>query len=93
MDYLIGGAYNDTIYGEGGPDLAFGDHAEITLHETVSHKLVYAETIQANCTGGDDVLIMGDGDDIAFGGAYSDTIEGNAGQDILFGGKFSRVDM
>jgi Ca2+-binding RTX toxin-like protein len=93
VDYLIGGAYNDTIYGEGGPDLAFGDHAEITLNEIESHKLVYAETIQAECTGGDDLLIMGDGDDIVFGGAYSDTIYGNAGQDVLFGGKFSRVDM
>mmetsp|Transcript_18680 Transcript_18680/g.28384 ORF Transcript_18680/g.28384 Transcript_18680/m.28384 type:complete len:741 (-) Transcript_18680:1050-3272(-) len=85
VDYLIGGSYNDVIDGENGPDLVFGDHAEIVLDATIAYKLVYAETIMAQCTGGNDNITLGDGDDIAFGGANNDRIEGQNGQDIIFG--------
>lgn len=85
VDYLIGGSYNDTIYGDGGVDVVFGDHAVIDLSETMPFKLQYAKTIEHACKGGDDTMFLGSGDDLAFGGALNDTIAGNAGQDIIFG--------
>jgi len=85
VDYLIGGSYNDTIYGNKGMDLVFGDHASITLTETFSHKLLSATTTDHSCEGGDDTIDLGDGDDIAFGGAFSDNITGGLGQDVIFG--------
>ena len=68
MDYVIGGAFNDTCEGNDGPDLIFGDHASIELYEGEPYKLRYAKTIDANCTGGEDTIRLGDGNDIAFGG-------------------------
>ena len=47
VDYVIGGAFNDTVEGNGGPDLVFGDHASIELYEGKSYKLRYAKTINA----------------------------------------------
>lgn len=69
VDYLVGGGEDDTIYGEGGPDLAFGDHANILLYEWDPYRLAFATTADANCTGGSDSIILGEGNDIAFGGA------------------------
>jgi len=85
VDYIIGGAFNDTVEGNGGPDLVFGDHASIELYESEPYKLRYAKTINANCTGGEDTIRLGDGNDVAFGGAFGDYIEGNIGQDIILG--------
>ena len=85
VDYLIGGAYDDVIYGEDGMDLAFGDHASIWLYEDETHKLQYATTTEASCTPGADTISLGSGDDIAFGGALGDTITGGDGQDIILG--------
>jgi Ca2+-binding RTX toxin-like protein len=64
VDYLIGGTANDTISGNDGSDLVFGDHARITLYGDQSHKLLFATTIDAECSGGDDFIELGDGDDI-----------------------------
>jgi len=85
VDYIIGGAYNDTIQGNDGMDLVFGDHALIKLYENESHKLLFAQTILEYCAGGDDNITLGLGDDMAFGGAYNDYIEGNDGQDVILG--------
>lgn len=95
VDYIIGGGFADEIWGNSthsddgqdtdGSDLVFGDHAKILLLEEPPLKLIQGETIFANCTGGDDTIILGPGDDVAFGGAGNDLILGNEGQDILFG--------
>ena len=85
VDYIIGGAHNDTIQGNDGMDLVFGDHALIELYENESHKLRFAKTILEFCAGGDDHITLGPGDDMAFGGAYNDYIEGNDGQDVILG--------
>jgi len=63
VDYIVGGALNDLINGEDGMDLVFGDHARIELYPT-SHKLKYAETIEPGCTGGEDDITLGPGDDM-----------------------------
>jgi len=65
-DYIIGGAYNDYIEGNDGMDLVFGDHAKIDLFPT-SHKLLYAQTVDFECTGGDDTIYLGSADDIVSG--------------------------
>lgn len=84
VDYIVGGGYNDTIEGNDGMDLVFGDHARIDFY-VQSHQLRYATTIETACTGGDDYIDLGEGDDIGFGGAYNDVIYGQGGQDILLG--------
>jgi Ca2+-binding RTX toxin-like protein len=63
VDFMIGGAYNDTIKGNDGMDLVFGDHAQINLFE-LSHKLRYAKTASPGCSGGDDLIVLGAGDDL-----------------------------
>jgi Ca2+-binding RTX toxin-like protein len=62
VDYLIGGGFNDTIEGNDGMDLVFGDHAFLTFYETESHRLRYATTTNHSCSGGDDTINLGAGD-------------------------------
>ena len=64
VDYIIGGSFDDLIDGGDGMDLAFGDHASITLSVSVSHMLKHAITTDANCTGGGDNITLGSGDDL-----------------------------
>ena len=63
VNYLVGGSKGDEIYGSDGMDLAFGDHAYIELFEE-SHKLSFAKTIDAACSGGADIIELGPGDDL-----------------------------
>lgn len=62
MDYLIGGGFKDTIEGQNGMDLAFGDHAKLAFYEAESHKLRFATTTNPSCAGGDDTINLGAGD-------------------------------
>jgi Ca2+-binding RTX toxin-like protein len=84
-DFIIGGALDDEVYAYGGADLVFGDHGTLVLYEYPPFKLMNATTTHASCSPGKDKLYLGDGPDIAFGGALGDTIEGGAGQDIILG--------
>jgi len=63
VDYIIGGAYDDYIEGNEGMDLVFGDHARIELFEA-SHKLKYSQSTDFGCTGANDTIILGPGDDM-----------------------------
>lgn len=45
MNYIVGGAFNDTIEANGF-NLVFGDHAYIVLNEEVPYKLQTAETTE-----------------------------------------------
>jgi len=92
VDYIIGGGNDDFIYGNAGPDLVIGDHGNILFYDDeefggdeTAYKLLFATAIEANCTGGSDYIELGNGNDIAFGGAKGDIIEGNEGQDIILG--------
>jgi Ca2+-binding RTX toxin-like protein len=71
VDYIVGGGYNDHIEGNDGMDLVFGDHARIDLF-VESHKLKYATTTNTGCTGGDDTITLGEGDDIVSADQYRD---------------------
>lgn len=62
VDYLIGGSFNDTIEGQDGMDLAFGDHASLSFYETESHQLRHATTKDPSCAGGTDYIDLGSGD-------------------------------
>jgi Ca2+-binding RTX toxin-like protein len=66
VDYIVGGGFADEIWGgtnstgvSDGCDLVFGDHAQILLFEDPPFKLLKAETIFANCTGGNDRIFLG----------------------------------
>lgn len=85
VDYIIGGSYDDTLEGNEGIDLVFGDHGLIHLSKDDPYKLIYATTADAYCTPGSDNITLGDGDDLAFGGGSGDTIYGSAGQDVIYG--------
>jgi len=69
VDYIIGGAYNDTIEGNEGMDLVLGDHAEVHFFQS-SHKLKYVTTIDPECTPGDDFISLGNGDDMVSISSY-----------------------
>lgn len=62
-DYIVGGSFDDTIEGNEGMDLVFGDHASIDFFEE-SHKLKFATTMDTGCARGDDLIKLGSGDDI-----------------------------
>jgi len=64
VDYLVGGAWGDTMEGNDGMDLVMGDHAKFEFTSSVSHQLQYAETIDPTCTGGADVIRLGRGNDM-----------------------------
>ncbi len=84
-DYIMGGALSDEVHAYGGADLVLGDHGKLVLYENPPYRLNNATTADANCTPGQDRIYLGDGSDIAFGGALGDTIDGGAGQDIILG--------
>lgn len=81
----VAGGFDDHIEGNEGRDLVFGDHAAIALSEIEPYKLVTAITTDAHCTPGVDNITLGEGDDMAFGGAAGDYIEGGNGDDVIFG--------
>lgn len=72
MDYLVGGGFNDTIYGDdddGRPDgvnMVFGDHARIEFYDdfSESHRLLTAVPTDCDCSGGSDTISLGSNDDI-----------------------------
>ena len=64
VDYLVGGSYDDELFGEDGMDLVFGDHASILLYKDQSHRLHNATTKDASCTPGKDRISLGPGDDM-----------------------------
>jgi Ca2+-binding RTX toxin-like protein len=75
-DYIIGGALDDTVYALGDADLVLGDHGTIFLYQNTPYKLINVTTADAGCMPGQDTIYLGDGNDIAFGGALGDYIEG-----------------
>src|SRR5205823_1390780 len=80
-DVVIGGAAGEFLYGDTGNDLIFGDSAHVAYGGGIP---VTAEAIDF-AVGGQDRIEGNEGDDVAVGGADSDTISGNLGRDLLLG--------
>ena len=62
VDYIVGGSFGDSLHSGDGMDLVFGDHANITCSEMLSHQLQYATTVDHDCAGGNDTIFLGAGD-------------------------------
>ncbi len=80
-DIILGGAAGDTIYAGEGNDIILGDLGEIGLTDGIINLI---EAIDVPY-GGNDFIYGNTGSDIIIGGSYTDTIEGEAGDDLIFG--------
>ena len=96
-DTIVGGAGDDTIYGEFGDDLIdgnsgsdtlFGGSGDDRLDGGKDNDTLYGGDGDDALTGGagDDLLDAGDGDDFVSGGTGNDTLLGGAGDDGLIAG-------
>ena len=96
-DLLIGGGEMDTIQGNLGLDLVFGDNGSVEFDENaplpvplslvspaVQFEFVKIETISKS-VGGDDDIQGNDNNDIILGGFGKDVIRGDEGNDTIFG--------
>lgn len=94
-DTLIGGAGGDTLRGgagndllDGGSGLDFADYADVS---TAMRVLLYAPSHNTGAAAGDtyasiEGLLLGSGNDAAYGGTGNNSIFGNGGHDTLYGG-------
>ncbi|WP_143149803.1 calcium-binding protein, partial [Fibrobacter sp. UWT2] len=74
---------NDTIYGEDGNDLLFGDGGATAGAADEIYGGIGNDIIDGD--GGNDTIKGGIDNDIIYGGAGDDTIDGGAGNDSLYG--------
>ncbi|MFN0077230.1 MAG: DUF4347 domain-containing protein, partial [Prosthecobacter sp.] len=79
---ILGGTANDTITTGGGDDIVLGDsgHAVFNAVEILTYITTITPTI-----GGDDIINVGDGFNIVFGGFGKDNITGGDGVDLVLG--------
>jgi len=81
-----GTAGDDTINGEIGADVIFGDHGLINGADfNTGDRIVTVREVKAGSDTGNDTINGGDDDDIIMGGIGGDTIGGDAGTDIILG--------
>ncbi len=80
-DMILGGTSGDNIDAEDGDDLVFGDFGSLLF----SGGALVTATSTDTAEGGADTIVLGTGNDIAFGGAAGDTITGGSGMDIVLG--------
>ena len=84
-------AGNDTITGDGGNDIIFGDHGVIGEAAgtnrilAVGNSTVRTVTSVLDNQGGNDTIYGNDGNDVLVGGTGNDMIDGGAGSDLVFG--------
>lgn len=74
---VIGSAFDDDLFGQGGNDLFFGNIGNDRLFGGDGNDGLRGE-------GGADLLVGGDGNDDLRGGFGADTIEGGEGDDVFF---------
>ncbi|WP_445632839.1 hypothetical protein NSTC745_04416 [Nostoc sp. DSM 114161] len=97
IENLIGGAYNDTLYGDkanntldgrGGNNILFGDDGDDTLYGGLFNDKLGGGNGNDVLYGeyGDDTLDGGVGNDVLYGEYGDDTLDGGAGNDTLDGG-------
>ena len=82
---------DDTIYGDDGNDIVFGDFGVIdqtpgTLRILTTGNVIRVSTEDSRPgVGGEDTIYGNDGEDVLIGGAYGDAVDGGAGKDLIFG--------
>ncbi len=81
---MLGGAGDDSITAEGGDDAALGDHGEVFATFTAGTTTVIANTTDPG-TGDEDVIDVGDGDNVVLGGDADDDITSGDGDDVVLG--------
>jgi Ca2+-binding RTX toxin-like protein len=86
-DDLLAGS--DTISGDAGDDIIFGDHGSITQSVGTSgilttSRVERARTVQPS-VGAGDTIFAGADNDLVFGGFDIDEISGGDDHDVLFG--------
>ncbi len=89
-DTIFGGAAGDSIQGNAGLDLIFGDNGRVD-YALVAGAAADVATTTDPTIGGNDSISGGDGNDTIFGGTANDSITGDAGNDLIFG-DHGRVD-
>jgi len=84
-DTVVGGYWNDHLYGNGGVDKLSGGNGSDLLDGGVGADTLNGDAGDDYLYGGDgnDVLHGGDGNDILYGGAGTDLLDGGAGDDVL----------
>ncbi|MCB1998992.1 MAG: hypothetical protein KDH91_00365, partial [Rhodoferax sp.] len=87
-DTLVAG--RDTIQGDGGDDIIFGDHGIVQQLLPATQQILNVRRVtdirtDQPANGADDVIHGNDGRDRIFGGNGADTIVGGAGSDVIFG--------
>src|SRR5207249_7927 len=82
----FGGNGNDTITGDGDPNVIFGDHGHMQYISGAADvtSLHMVESISF-AQGGVDSITANGGDDFIFGGARGDTIDAGDGSNLVFG--------
>ncbi|MDX6411835.1 MAG: hypothetical protein QOE91_1351, partial [Gaiellaceae bacterium] len=86
-------AGQDTISGDGGNDVAFGDHGVInqlpgTNRILTTGSIVTIRTV-LEALGANDTVSGNDGEDVLIGGFGNDMVDGGAGRDLIFGDNVS----
>jgi Ca2+-binding RTX toxin-like protein len=84
-DYIIAGGFNDNVTSGPGMDLVLGDHGIIQLYNSSKFRLKHVNSTDFACSKGADIIDLGSGDDICFGGSLGDEIKGGDGSDIICG--------
>ena len=87
-DSLVAG--QDTIYGNTGDDIIFGDHGVVLQPIPDAQKILIVRRVSDLRTdqptnGAADTIFAGTGNDIVLGGGAGDVISGEDGNDLVFG--------
>ena len=82
----------DTLFGDGGADIEFGDFGLVT--QTIAETLLSTAGViqvesKSNSDGADDTMYGNAGDDILIGNTGSDAIDGGLDKDLIFGDNVS----
>lgn len=80
-DTIVGGEGSDLVEGEDGADLIYGG-----LTPDFPDAINIPDATDLRPDNGRDTILAGSGDDTVYGLDDADSIEGNAGNDLLFGG-------
>ncbi len=85
-DIVLGGSGADEVRAAAGDDIVLGDNGRVTFRlDPMFHSEIDRITTTDLNFGGADLIVASEGEDVVAGGSAGDTIEGAAGDDLLFG--------